>query len=503
MINTTVAAIHWGKPSSLYRAWEITTVCCHGFADLPAERGKATKSPEFTCLDHRWYLEIYPGGDEDSADGSVAIFLWSVDPKKSINIDFGFTVKDGEGGVVENSVHGSNDGNVDIGLGGDFASRSKIVGALVEGTLVIEVRMRLAGSSPSSLKKPAFVPENPCKGILGGLFLDEKTADVVFEVGGPQRSNNDSNSATVSFPAHSLILERYSNKLADLCRSMSVGGDGATPSSIIRIDDVSPDVFRHLLRYLYGGEVFEEGDARSCARDIFEAADGYGMTELKLEAEAWYVDSKTLSMENVKELLLYADAKNCALLKERVMDFIVMNKVEVLDSVAMDDVPGGLFSDLLAAVVRVDGTPREGGETTASFVGGVDASFSVMGISELRQRAHESGLAVDGSREALIKALKYPCREQPASSMPAPVVGQSAPVVGQSAPVVGQSGTLDDNGGGGAGGGGGFLRRLLVGSTPMTAAGVGDGFVDVPRDDDGPSSPGASVSDKVGSPRDP
>ena len=52
---------------------------------------------------------------------------------------------------------------------------------LVEGALVIEVHMKLI-DPPTAF--PPFVPENSSCKIIQGLFMDEESADIVFEVGG-------------------------------------------------------------------------------------------------------------------------------------------------------------------------------------------------------------------------------------------------------------------------------------------------------------------------------
>ena len=69
--------------------------------------------------------------------------------------------------------------------GFDYAERTTLLSSLVDGTLVIEVRMRLA--KPTKSDPPPFIPENPssCK-TIEGVFLDEKYSDVMFEVGGDQ-----------------------------------------------------------------------------------------------------------------------------------------------------------------------------------------------------------------------------------------------------------------------------------------------------------------------------
>ena len=109
-----------------------------------------------------------------------------------------------------------------------------------------------------------------------------------------------------------------SSILADLCESHN---DDTSP--IIQINDVAPDVFRLMLSYMYGGKVSEDNMLLH-ARGVLDAADKYGVIYLKLEAEASLVEGTTFTIENVMELLLYAESKNLALLKEAAMDYIVV-----------------------------------------------------------------------------------------------------------------------------------------------------------------------------------
>ena len=73
-------------------------------------------------------------------------------------------------------------------------------------------------------------------------------------------------------------------------------------------------------------------------------------------AEACFLVLTVLTIENVMDHLLHADSKNCALLKEAVIDSILENKVEVLNKVLLKDVTRGLFANLLAASARTDET---------------------------------------------------------------------------------------------------------------------------------------------------
>jgi hypothetical protein len=335
-------------------------------------------------LGNNWCLEIYPGGDADAEEGMVFVFLCNMS-KKRVNICFGFSVEDCAEFKVASSIF-EPVGEAGCSWGKRKCVRSEVIDSLVDGTLVIEVHMKLVDRT-----KP-FIPENPSCKIIQGMFLDEEFADIMFEVGGQQPKSNarkKAKNSSVTFPAHRLIVRKCSSTLADLCGS---AGDKTTP---IQIPDVSPDIFHHLLFHLYGGKV-ADADMKSHAKEIIDAADKYGVVDLKLEAEASLVRATTFNMENLLDLLLFADSKNCALLKEAAMDYMVDNKGEVRKKISFNDSPGALISDVLAAFER--------GETMGGTEGGNE--LSVMRISELRWKAHESGLDVDGSREMLIAALE-------------------------------------------------------------------------------------------------
>jgi len=99
------------------------------------------------------------------------------------------------------------------------------------------------------------------------------------------------------------------------------------------------------------------------------------------------------------DILLYADSKNLALLKEAVMDYIVANKLSIMGKVSFDNVPGGLIMDVLAAMAR-------GEEQTGDDADDESVKYIRMRVGTLRNMLDEKGLDVDGSREAMIALLK-------------------------------------------------------------------------------------------------
>jgi len=382
-----VSRVDVGTPPSGYQRWELAEVCFHGFADLPSTRDEKIDSPEFTCLGHQWCLIIYPDGDEDSDDGMVAVYLCNMSTDEHPVIDFFFTVRDLAGKEVAHFAPKGERNN------SNFAKRSTIMAALVEGTLAIEVRMRHMDQSNTSAIP--FIPKNPlCNNILR-KFMDEESADVVFEVSsgserGEKTRRRAKTSSAATFHAHRFILQDGAPTLAELCKP----GGGDLPT--VPITDVKPDIFRHMLFYLYGGKVSDE-ELKANAKDLIDAADKFGVVSLKLEAEVCYVKSTTLTIDNILDNLLYADSKNCALLKETVMDFMVKSGDDIIGKVSFDNVPGSVVMDLLTAVAR--GKKKDNVNSDSS-------NFKTMRVGTLRRMLHDKGLDVDGSREAMIALLK-------------------------------------------------------------------------------------------------
>jgi hypothetical protein len=155
--------------------------------------------------------------------------------------------------------------------------------------------IRLA--NPPKSVPPPFIPENPsawCK-VVQGQFLNNKSADIIFEVGGEEQSKGNANkfakTSSVTFPAHRFIVVNCSSIPADLCASSGGGDNGTTPVSIL---GVSPDIFHFLLSYIYGIQISNE-DLKLYAREIINTADRFGITGLKLEADAFLVNNTLFS----------------------------------------------------------------------------------------------------------------------------------------------------------------------------------------------------------------
>ncbi len=393
-VDTKIEEVTPNKPNG-----KKFSVKFDNFEELPSEKGHDVRSSIFSCFGYEWRVNIYPGGHAHSLDGMVGVFLELASKGKNLKTQFSFEIKSRQDLVTRQTIN-------DCAFAykactpqkqGAWGWHSCISRAelkdddyLEEGALTIYVSIPLG----------EFIPNNPASSIMLKLFEDEKSADIAFEVSEKQKPEGKSKSrkrakiSSANFYAHRLILQHHSPELAALCAT----SEGMTP---ILINDVKSDVFRHLLYYVYGGKISEE-EFKTHSKDLINAADKYGVTNLKLAAEVWFVHNTELTVENVIDNLLYADAMSCALLKETVMDFIVKNKKEVMETVSFQDVPGNVCKDLLAAVTRCyddDDDEKEMGKEDGD-------DLATMRIGELRKKVQEKGLEIDGSRDALIAALK-------------------------------------------------------------------------------------------------
>ena len=87
------------------------------------------------------------------------------------------------------------------------------------------------------------------------------------------------------------------------------------------------------------------------SKAIVRAADRFGCSGLKLAAEA-ELASAGITTENAAELILFADATNCAMLKEAAMDYFVKNAQDVMASDGFEQVKESpaVMAELMSAM---------------------------------------------------------------------------------------------------------------------------------------------------------
>ena len=395
-----VTTLDVGKMPSSGESWESFKILFHGFADLPSSVGQFTRSPNFTCNGHKWCVRIYPGGYEHGNFGKLSVYLEHCsEGNATVSYEICLQAKCRSGydkcrdmrRKIDQKFIGKDQWGWD-----DYCPRPSISNGLLDdnGTLALVVSVKRDAASP-------FVPSNPMSGAITSMFLDEETADVCFEVSDMDATTGNSDDAApsfVSFYAHHLILKACAPMLA----SLFVPNDDTIET--VSITDVKPAIFRHMLHYVYGGSV--PGRVMKIhAEALISAANKYSIVNLKLEAEAAYVESTEITMDNAMYNALYADALNLALLKETVMDFVAEYHNEAIGSLSFVDVPYvpcQVVKDLVFAFSR----KMKAGANASS-----DDDLSTMRVSELRWKLAELGLDVDGSRKAMIEALTANAQE--------------------------------------------------------------------------------------------
>ena len=219
---STAYRVDVGTPPEKFEGWTTINLCFHGFANLTTTKDQSVVSPEFSCFCHQWVLRIYPGGEEDSPEGCVAVEL-SNRSNNSIKIEYGFSVRDANGKEVVCCKPETQEFDAYVDDGDNarcipaFAQRSTVMDLLVQGSLVIEVRMKLPSTGNNVTQ---FIPTNPINKNVLDSFNEEETADVVFEIGGEQSTGTTTrkkSKTTTNFHAHSIILKNNTSALYEIC----------------------------------------------------------------------------------------------------------------------------------------------------------------------------------------------------------------------------------------------------------------------------------------------
>ncbi len=373
--------------------WKYFQFHMNDFANLGSTKNHYVTSPKFTCNGHQWELRVYPRGCSLAAEGKVSAYLYHLS-KETITTRYGIKVIDKFGKPTRDLTSNKHDYTAnEVNWGWkDFISLSDIMDESQNilddnGTLTVIVSIE---DEPTTV----FIPQNPFLKMMQEMFNDQNTADVCFEVGnadeGKRETRNTKTKSAISFFAHRSNIQKCAPMLAAICESNECGGV-VTAS----ISDIKPEIFQHLLSYVYGGSVPEE-ELKTHAKDIIDAADKYSIINLKLAAEAVYVHSTDISVDNAMDDLLYADSRNLALLKEAVMNFLAENPYEAAERLSFTDCPQHVVKDLLIAF----------GRSSKKDAGTEADELKTLSVSALRRKLDEMGLDVDGSREAMIESIK-------------------------------------------------------------------------------------------------
>jgi speckle-type POZ protein len=127
---------------------------------------------------------------------------------------------------------------------------------------------------------------------FGGLFNGMQFSDVNFKVCGSE------------FPAHKLILSTRSKVFAAIFKHPM----REQSTNQIEIEDIKPEVFNQLLRFIYTGGVQFEKLSETMVVDLFIAADKYLLGQLKIKCENYLLHN--MSPDICVFYLLTGDLQN-------------------------------------------------------------------------------------------------------------------------------------------------------------------------------------------------
>ena len=383
-----MSVVHVGHPPNEWDGWESHLVHFHKFSSMPSGKDELVWSPTFRSFGQKWRLMMYPGGDSEAKAGNISLYLEHCS-EGDFSVQYHLSIKKISGGAVAERSFSPHkfEGNKDHGWP-DFALRDKISNYdLNNGTLTVEVRIKPIEED----RWQNFIPKNLFVQHMLDLFLDEERADMSFEVESRpliDASKDTSPAPGEVFRAHKLVLQTCAKGsiLASLCDDC----DGETP---VPITDVVPNVFRLMLRYVYGGDI-QTAEWKDHAKDLLEAADKYGLSNLKIEAEARYVKLLKISTGDVAETVAYAEKMNCFLLKEAAIDFIVANSNEMLSSDALKNIPESkdIIREILCSVSTQHNKDSK--------------DLNQLSMNDLRARLALEDNDFDGSKESLISRLR-------------------------------------------------------------------------------------------------
>jgi hypothetical protein len=281
------------------------------------------------------------------------------------------------------------------------------------------------------------------------------TADVIFSFQNDDDGEEGEGEGETLIRAHMLILKLSAPALAQLCEGYDVakkdGGDddGRTPTTVVvSILGVRSLVFKIAMRYAYGDTIpdwawtttntktttnaiaitttaaatrdgvggigngddrngdgsNDEDDATALldgpAFEILDAANRFGIVGLKILAETRIIERIGINARTFSDLILYADARDCALLKECCIDYYASHPREVRRQEDYGRVreSAGILDELMDALLSRPVLRRDADKD--------DVDYETMGVNLLRRISDGRGLDVDGSREMLTRRLR-------------------------------------------------------------------------------------------------
>ncbi|KAL7553933.1 hypothetical protein ACHAWF_017290 [Thalassiosira exigua] len=320
------------------------------FEKLPCQPGTPVSSADVTdSYGNVWSVDVYPGGKTKPVDiypggqtkpaareSNIAVFLFNKG-ERMVEGKASFFLRDSAGDAFCRECDDDINCYVPFmkGFGFDLPiKRSEIIdksnNVLNDGALVVDAVLQITNK-----RYDECIQSNPRLKNMLALLESREGSDVTFKVGDSM------------IHAHKLILRMNAPILFKFCEKHADEGP-------IVIRRTSAKVFRIVLHYIYGGDTFDQNSLKIMGKEIIEAANLYGVIDLKIAAEIALGESLVINMFNVVDWLLFSHEKQCDLLKEYATTFFVARATDLLSLESSENLWGApdLMDELMVALAR-------------------------------------------------------------------------------------------------------------------------------------------------------
>nr|CAB3483533.1 unnamed protein product [Digitaria exilis] len=271
--------------------------------------GAIVLSDEFSAGGHVWRVRCYPHGHKQhDIDG-----LHLVSESKNVRALFEAFLMGVDGAPskshTKSSVQVYPPEGFDAWGFSPFVKRADLEASsncVKDGhvTFMFGVTVLLSGD-----QGPVPVPSSDIADHLGHLLDSADGSDVSFDVAGE------------TFRAHRAVLAARS----PVFKAQLLGSMAEANMSRVTLHDVKPGTFQIMLRFMYTDKLEESSSANiEVFQNLLAAADMFQLDRLKLMCaqKLW----ERVSAENVATVLGCAETHSCPELKNRCLDFFVVEK---------------------------------------------------------------------------------------------------------------------------------------------------------------------------------
>ncbi|KAK1692941.1 hypothetical protein QYE76_009638 [Lolium multiflorum] len=276
--------------------------------------GEAVHSDVVSAGGHLWRIEFYPRGDTAEYNGEyTSVFLRHMSKSRSANAIFeAFMMPSDSKPSISFKDRRTFETFKIMGVGKSWGWKQFLKISTLKKNFLTEGHVTFVCVIMVIDDSPIPVPPSDIGTHLGQLLDHTDGTDVSFIV-------NDK-----TFPAHRAVLAARSPVFrAELFGSMA---EATMPS--ITLHDITPATFKVMLRFIYTDELPVEDEHLDSSiemiQNLLAAADRYAIDRLKFICAQKLWDKVTIG--TVATILACAETYNCHELKNRCIDFFVLEE---------------------------------------------------------------------------------------------------------------------------------------------------------------------------------